>query len=254
MNRGTLIRCVVALLLVAGVVAVVSAGSVTEQLQRFLAWVESLGTWGLVAVAAAYTPQCLLFLPGSPISLGAGFLFGVVRGVIAVSIGSTIGASAAFLAGRTLLRSWIEGRIAGSDRFRALDAAVGEHGFKIVLLTRLSPIFPFNVLNYAFGLTKVRFRDYVLASWIGMFPGTVLYVYLGSAAKNLAELFAGKVEGGIGQNVLFFIGLVATLAVTVVVTRIAKQAVGSAIAEPSPQRETVGSGQKAVGGQPPIPI
>jgi uncharacterized membrane protein YdjX (TVP38/TMEM64 family) len=73
--------------------------------------VQGLGAWGLVAIAAAYTPQCLLFLPGSPLSLGAGFLFGVVHGVIAVSIGSTIGASAAFLAGRTLLRSWIEEKI-----------------------------------------------------------------------------------------------------------------------------------------------
>lgn len=239
MRKSNLIRLLVLIALIGGISAVLLTGSVKDQLERFLTWVQELGTWGLVAIAAAYTPQCLLFLPGSPLSLGAGFLFGVVRGVIAVSIGSTIGASAAFLAGRTLLRSWIEEKISRNDKFRAIDQAVGQQGFKIVLLTRLSPVFPFNLLNYAFGVTKVRFRDYVLASWIGMFPGTVLYVYLGSAVKNIAELVSGKVEGGTGQKVFFFVGLAATLVVTVLVTRIAKQALDSSIAE----REAVGSGQ-----------
>jgi uncharacterized membrane protein YdjX (TVP38/TMEM64 family) len=243
MRKRNLIRLLVLIALVGGVVAVLSSGSVTDQLQRFLIWVQDLGAWGLVAIAAAYTPQCLLFLPGSPLSLGAGFLFGVVRGVIAVSIGSTIGASAAFLAGRTLLRSWIEEKISRNEKFRAIDQAVGQQGFKIVLLTRLSPVFPFNLLNYAFGVTKVRFRDYVLASWIGMFPGTVLYVYLGSAVKNIADLVSGKVEGGTGQTVFFFVGLTATLVVTVLVTRIAKQALDSSIAEPVAGEEAVESGQ-----------
>jgi uncharacterized membrane protein YdjX (TVP38/TMEM64 family) len=98
-------------------------------------------------------------------------------------------------------------------------------------------------LNYAFGVTKVRFCDYVLASWIGMFPGTVLYVYLGSAVKNIADLVSGKVEGGTGQKVFFFVGLAATLVVTVLVTRIAKQALDSSIAKPAATSEAVGSEQ-----------
>ena len=105
--------------------------------------------------------------------------------------------------GRTLARGFIEAKISHNPRFRAIDQAVKHEGFKIVLLTRLSPVFPFNLLNYAFGLTPVSLRDYFLASWIGMLPGTVMYVYLGSAAKNLADLAAGKVEGGTGQQALF---------------------------------------------------
>jgi uncharacterized membrane protein YdjX (TVP38/TMEM64 family) len=148
-----------------------------------------------------------------------------------MSIGSTLGATAAFLAGRTLVRGLIEPRIAHHPKFAAIDQAVGEQGFKIVLLTRLSPALPFNLLNYAFGLTRVRLRDYVLASWIGMFPGTAMYVYLGSAAKNLAALVAGDFEGGPAQKVLFFIGLAATVVVTVLVTRVAKRALDQAVAQ-----------------------
>jgi uncharacterized membrane protein YdjX (TVP38/TMEM64 family) len=102
-----------------------------------------------VLLGAAYVPAALLFVPGSLLTLEAGFAFGVVRGTIAVSLGSVLGASAAFLAGRTLARGLIEGRISRNPKFQAIDRAVGEQGFKIVLLTRLSPIFPFNLLNQA---------------------------------------------------------------------------------------------------------
>ena len=150
--------------------------------------------------------------------------------MVAVSIGSTIGATTAFLAGRTLLRGLIEHKVAGDVRFRALDAAVAEQGFKIVMLTRLSPVLPFNLLNYAFGLTKVRLRDFVLASWIGMFPGTLLYVSIGSAAKSLSDVLAGRSEGSVAQKVLFGVGLVATLVVTVLMARIARKALADATA------------------------
>jgi uncharacterized membrane protein YdjX (TVP38/TMEM64 family) len=106
---------------------------------------------------------------------------------------------------------------------------VAAGGFKIVLLTRLSPLFPFTLLNYAFGLTKVRFRDYVLASGIGMLPGTVMYVYLGSTVKELGDIAAGSVEGGPAQLVLFFVGLAATVVVTVYVTRLARRALRQAV-------------------------
>ncbi|HSW50743.1 MAG TPA: VTT domain-containing protein, partial [Bryobacteraceae bacterium] len=107
-----------------------------------------------------------------------------------------------------------------------VDNAVAAEGWKIVGLTRLSPVFPFNLLNYAFGLTRVSLRDYVVASWIGMIPGTVMYVYLGSLAGSLAEL--GLKEGGRARTqaewALYAVGLVATVAVTVVITRIARRA------------------------------
>jgi uncharacterized membrane protein YdjX (TVP38/TMEM64 family) len=214
---------------------------IRDLIVEFLERVENAGLRGAAVLALAYVPASLLFVPGSLLTLGAGFAFGVVIGTIAVSVGSVLGASAAFLAGRTLARGWIEGLVAKRPKFRAVDKAVERHGFKIVLLTRLSPIFPFNFLNYAYGITKVSFRDYVLASWIGMLPGTLLYVYLGSALKSLADLTAGRLEGGAEQRVFFAIGLVATVAVTIFVTRIARKALREAV----PDEEGLGHGTPA---------
>jgi uncharacterized membrane protein YdjX (TVP38/TMEM64 family) len=126
--------------------------------------------------------------------------------------------------------AWVPAWWSG-ELFAALDQAVAAGGFKIVLLTRLSPLFPFTLLNYALGLTKVRFLDYVLASWIGMLPGTVMYVYLGSTVTELADVAAGNVEGGSARLVLFLVGLAATVAVTVYVTRLARLALRQAIPE-----------------------
>jgi uncharacterized membrane protein YdjX (TVP38/TMEM64 family) len=175
-------------------------------------------------LGAIYILAAVLLVPGSLITLAAGFLFGVVIGTITVSLASTLGASAAFLVGRTLAGPWVQDRIARTTRFQALDEAVKQRGFMIVLLVRLSPVFPYNVLNYALGLTQVSLRDYVLASWIGMLPATVMYVYLGSTLKSLADLATGEIEYGVAHKVLFGLGLVATLAVTIVVTRLARNA------------------------------
>jgi len=224
MKPSLIFRIVILAVLVVSIGASLLLLPTQEYLSRFLAWAQGIGPWGAVLLGAAYIPAALLFVPGSLLTLGAGFAFGVVLGTVTVSIGSTLGASAAFLAGRTLARGFIETKIANNIRFRAIDQAVKQEGFKIVLLTRLSPVFPFNLLNYAFGLTPVSLRDYFLASWIGMLPGTVMYVYLGSAAKTLADLAAGKVEGGTGQQMLFGVGLIATVAVTIAVTRVAKRA------------------------------
>ena len=224
------LRLALLLGLAAAVAAIVVFLPVKDLLVRFLEWVRGIGLWGPVLLAAAYVPASLLFVPGSLLTLGAGFAFGVAVGTLAVSVGSVLGACAAFLAGRTLARGWIEGKVAANPKFRAIDEAVGRQGFKIVLLTRLSPVFPFNLLNYAYGVTPVSFRDYLLASWMGMLPGTVLYVYLGSAVKSLADLVAGKVEGGAEQKIFFGAGLLATVAVTVLVTRIARRALREAVA------------------------
>jgi len=200
-----------------------------DRLTGFLQVVRGYGPGGPVIVGAAFIPACLFFLPGSPLTLFGGFAFGQTFGgltlvVACVSAGSTLGATAAFLVGRSVARGWIEKKVAAHPRFRALDAAVAEQGFKIVLLARLSPAFPFNLLNYAFGLTRVSLRDYVLASWIGMLPGTILYAYLGSTVAALADVVAGRVEKSPAQQALFYAGLAATLAVTILVTRIAKRA------------------------------
>src|SRR5262249_11961339 len=156
--------------------------------------------------------------------IGAGFVLGVFVGTITVSLASTVGASAAFLLGRSLARAWIQGKIARSPRFRAVDEAFRQLGFKIVVLLRLSPLFPFQLLNYALGLTKISFREYVLASWIGMLPGTVMYVYIGSTLKALTDVAEGRALDSVAEKVLFGLGLAATVAVTVVVTRVARGA------------------------------
>jgi uncharacterized membrane protein YdjX (TVP38/TMEM64 family) len=227
--RSSALRLAAIALLVVVAVSAVAFLPVTQYLTDFLAWTRGLGAFAAVVIGAVYIPACIFFLPGSVITLGAGFVLGLVQGTIAVSIGSTLGAAAAFLMGRTLARDMIAQRVRGNERFGAIDRAVGEQGFKIVLLTRLSPVFPFNLLNYAYGLTDVRFRDYLLASWVGMFPGTVMYVYLGTAAKSLTEIAAGGVEGGVGGQVLLGAGLLATIVVTVVITRTARRALADAV-------------------------
>jgi len=207
---------------------------VNDYLTRVLEWARGLGPWGPVVVGVLYVPACILMLPGLIISLGSGFLFGVVAGTIAVSLGSTVGACAAFLVGRTIARDWVSQKVQGNARFAAVSNAVTREGFKIVFLTRLSPVFPFNLLNYAYGLTTVLFWKYALASWIGMLPGTVLYVYIGSTIGSLADLATGNVHGGTAQPALKWVGFAVTILVTVLITRIARKA----LKDVSPPKES----------------
>jgi len=210
---------------VALVIALLSF-DVRELLGRALAWVGGLGAVGVALFIVLYVLATVLFLPGSVLTLGAGAVYGVVWGSIYVSLASTLGATAAFLVGRYLARDAIARKIAQNDRFAAIDKAVAREGWKIVGLTRLSPVFPFTLLNYAFGLTQVRLGHYVLASWIGMMPGTVMYVYLGSLAKAAASS-EGRTTG---EWLLYGVGLLATVVVTVYVTRLAKKALAQRIA------------------------
>jgi uncharacterized membrane protein YdjX (TVP38/TMEM64 family) len=170
----------------------------------------------------------VFFLPGSILTVGAGVVFGLVRGFVIVSISATLGATAAFLVGRYLARSWIAGKIKGHPKFAAIDEAVAREGWKIVGLLRLSPVVPFNVLNYAFGVTRVSLRDYVLASWIGMMPGTLVYVYLGSVAGDLARA-GGRASRTPAEWAFYAVGLVATIAVTIFVTRLARRALAERV-------------------------
>ena len=209
---------------------------VKQYLIYVLEWTQGFGMWAPLFVAGFYVLAAVLFLPGSVITLGAGFLFGVTTGLLTVWIGANLGACAAFLVGRTVARKWVEEKVKGNPKFAAIDQALGREGFKIVLLLRLSPVFPFDLLNYALGITKVSFRDYALASLIGMLPGTLMYVYFGSAARSLTEVAAGKVEGGIAGQVFFWFGLAVTIAVALFVTRLArrslKEAEASAVDDP----------------------
>jgi len=208
-----------------------SSGGFNPQdlLRNALQWVDGLGAVGAIAFILIYIVATVAFLPGSILTLGAGVVFGVVLGSIYVFIGATIGAALAFLVGRYVARGWISKKIAGNDKFSAIDKAVGKEGLKIVLLTRLSPIFPFNLLNYGLGVTGVSFKDYVLGS-VGMIPGTIMYVYLGSLAGNIATI------GGADQPsnptitwAIRIIGFIATVVVTLYVTKVARKALDESI-------------------------
>lgn len=198
---------------------------------EFAVWVNSLGVWGPLVFIAGYTLAAVAFVPGSLLTLAAGAIFGLGKGVVFVFIAAVLGSSAAFLVSRYLARAVIERKLAGSARFAAIDRAVSAQGRKIVFLLRLSPVFPFNLLNYALGLTNVRFSDYLIAS-LGMLPGTLLYVYYGKLAGDVAALAGGAaVEKGTGYYAVLLLGLVATIVVTTIVTRIARRALKEATGE-----------------------
>jgi len=190
----------------------------------FAEWVKGLGVWGPVAFIAGYVVAAVLFIPGSLLTLAGGAIFALTKGVMIVFLAAVLGSSAAFLVSRYVARGSIERRLAGNARFAAIDRAVGAQGRKIVFLLRLSPVFPFTLLNYGLGLTNVRFVDYVAAS-VGMLPGTLLYVYYGKVIGDVAVLASGMArEKGPADYAILILGLVATIVVTTIVTRIARRA------------------------------
>lgn len=229
------------LLLFATVVLLIFAArhyNLQQMLRDSLEWIENAGPAGLIVFFILYVIATVLMVPGTILTLGAGVVFGVVKGSILVSLSSTAGAAAAFTVGRYLARERVERRIESNTTFQAMDQAVEREGWKIVGLTRLSPVFPFNLLNYAFSLTRISLRDYILASWIGMIPGTILYVYIGSLAGSLAEL--GRDRTGQARTpaewAMYTVGLFATAAITIIITRIARRALKQRM-RPAPGQE-----------------
>ena len=219
-------------LIAAAVLALVVLGrSVGEYVPRFAAWVDGLGVWGPAVFVVAYAAGVVALVPGSVLTLAAGAIFGLAEGTVYVFVAATLGAALAFLVARHLARSRVERRLMGNEKFAAIDRAVGGEGRKIVFLLRLSPVFPFSFLNYALGLTRVGFADYNLAS-VGMIPGTLLYVYYGKLAGDVAALAGGvAVEKGAGYYSVLLLGLAATVAVTAIVTRTARRALAAATVE-----------------------
>jgi uncharacterized membrane protein YdjX (TVP38/TMEM64 family) len=194
-----------------------------DLLRQALDAIAALGPWAPVVFVGIYVVATVFLIPGSVLTLGAGAAFGLGQGIIIVSIASTLAATCAFLVARYLARDAIARRMEGNERFAAIDQAVAAEGWKIVLLTRLSPVFPYTLLNYVFGLTRIKLGHYVLASWIGMLPATAMFVYLGSLA-NVAARSRTPAEWA-----LYGVGLLATVVVTIFVTRIARRALARKI-------------------------
>jgi len=195
-------------------------------LHHFLDWVRRLGTVGKVVYATVYAVGTVLLVPGTLLTAGSGFLYGTIIGTLIVSPASVLGATISFLLARSFARDWVAKKVSKYPKFELIDRAIAKNGFRIVLLMRLDPVFlPFAVLNYALGLSRVRLRDYILASWIGMFPATTLYVYLGSSVKNISDLLQGKLSStGFWPQLLFWGGLLAAGGLVYILTRIARQA------------------------------
>ncbi len=224
-QRGTWRKWAIFAGVAAALVALFTLFDVRALVSSCLEAIEGLGIWGPVLFIAVYVLASVFFIPASALTLGAGAVFGVAWGSVYVSIASTLGATASFLVGRYVARAAIANKIDGNERFATIDRAVADKGWKIVGLMRLSPAFPFALLNYAFGLTRVKLRHYVVASWIGMMPGTVMYVYLGSLAGA-----AGR-EKTPAEWALYAVGLVATVAVTIYVTKVARRALAKGTGE-----------------------
>jgi len=199
---------------------------VQQWLGSFNDWVGQMGVAGIFIFIGVYVIATVLLAPGAILTIGAGFAFGLSKGFLAVSAGSTLGAALAFLVARFIAREKVEATAKGNEKFREIDNAIGKQGAKLVFLLRLSPVIPFNLSNYFYGLTGVKFWPYVLASWIGMMPGTFLYVYIGTASQAAISAAAGgeAVQHGWQYWTFISIGLAATIVVTVWVTKIARDA------------------------------
>jgi len=222
-------RYILAGLVLAALVVAVAVLPLRDWAVALVQCVRGYGAWGALLYALVYVVGTLLLVPGTALALGSGFLYGPFGGTLIVSPASVLGATLAFLLARSFARDWVARRIRRYPRFQAIDQAVGKRGFKFVLLLRLQPVFiPFAMLNYALGLTRVRLRDYVLGSWIGMLPATILYVYLGSVAQDAATSLRGRVPAaGPWGRALFWGGLVATAILVLWISRVARRALES---------------------------
>ena len=213
--------------------------SIPDLLRSFQQAVVGLGPLGWVVYALVYAACCILFVPASLLTLGAGAIYGLPLGFAIVLTGATLGATVSFLLARGALRKKVEGMTAKNPGFLALDRAIAREGAKIVFLVRLSPLFPFTYVNYAFGMTGVRTLPYVAATVVGMIPGGLAYVWLGTAAAT-----AGSPEADWTRKGLQIGGALAALLVSLFVASIATRAVRDAgnpgpeaVAEKGPEPE-----------------
>ncbi len=228
---------------VVGLLALVFAAwllPVQSWILELVAWIRAAGAPGVAVYALGYVLATVTLLPGSILTLGAGFAYGPLLGTLIVSPVSVAAATLSFVLGRTLARSWVERRLEHSPKLAAIDRVVGDHGLRTVMLLRMSPLLPFNLLNYGLSLTRVRLRDYVLGSFLGMLPWTFFYVYLGSLVTQASALGTARAQGGL-HMLVYWGGLAVSAVVALLITRMARRALEGALAldgtpaEPAPE-------------------
>lgn len=193
--------------------------------------IDTLGPWAPAILILLYIPACLCMVPNTLITPGVGFLLGAVTGTFTAIIGLTVGASATFLFSRALGRNWFHHRVPHQPRLAAIELACRRDGFKIVLLTRLTPAFPSNLMSYFFGVTGVSLSEYAAATAIGMFPRTIIYASIGAAAKSYADASNSHIEDRPWVQWAIYIGVAVTLFVVIAIARIARRALEDVIAE-----------------------
>ena len=223
-NRRNIVRGILLVAVVLTLMWLFKVVDVRPAVRALLGRVQGLGPWAPLWFILIYAFGCLVMFPGIILLLSGGVLFGVVKGTLCAATGATIGAFIAFLASRHWLREWVEKKWGSSPRFIALDQAVAREGWKIVGLIRLSPVFPFTPMNLLFGLTRIPLLQFVLVTWISVFPLTVIFVYAGTLIGDLAQITTRPVQTGNLKWVLAGIGLISTVVVTILVTRIARRA------------------------------
>lgn len=220
-KRLPAVKIALGILVLAGIVILFRVLPVAAWLTHFKDYVRGLGPIGYVVYGVVYAICVVCFVPASILTLGAGAIFGVVGGTIVVVIGATIGATLAFTLARTVLRRRVEAMTAGNAKFRALDRAITREGPKIVFLVRMAVVFPFTYINYAFGLTGIRTLPYTIATFLGIIPATAAFVYVGAAAGTAAS---GEQASRI-KLIAYIAGAVIALAVSILIGRIATQAI-----------------------------
>lgn len=247
-NRRRGVRLIAWLAIAASVIALVRALPLERVLDLVQSQVVDLGALAPLVFGVAYFVAALLFVPGSALTLAAGAIFGLAIGTATVSVASTLAAGASFLIARYVAREKVKAMAESNRTFGAIDRAIADGGWRIIGLLRLSPAVPFSLGNYLYGLTPVKFWPYLLASWLAMLPGTFLYVYLGHVGRSAAS---GVEKTNPWQTVLLIAGLIATVAVTVYITRLARKALrDSALEEP----QSAPSSVKAGGDKEPKPV
>lgn len=225
------LRISLLLLLIVAITIACLTLPVEKMLRDFLVWVEEdLGAWGPLVLAVAYIPLTVLAVPASVLTLGGGYLYGLLVGFVADSIGATLGATAAFVLGRTIGRSYVISKLKDYPKFRAVAIAIQRSGFKIVLLLRMVPLLPFNMLNYLLSVTPVSLWEYMLASWLGMMPITFALVYAGTTLKDLSDVTHVH-EFSPSRWMFLITSLVVSVILMVCVTKVAKNALDKALAE-----------------------
>ncbi len=184
--KKSIIKILITVGIVAAVYLVLRSYGVTDDIRlenvpKIKTWVASFGRIAPLVYIGLYLVSTVFFLPGSPVTVLAGFVFGPLWGIFYASVASIISVSVAFLIARYVARDLVEGWVKDNAQFRKIDEQVEEQGWRILMFTRLVPIFPFNLQNYAYGLTSIRFSTYILVSAIFMLPGTAVFVQLGGA-------------------------------------------------------------------------